>query len=141
MTPRITTIAGKGPKGPGNHQNGQETSPTRQKIIETAGKRPKQPGNHQKTQKTTRNTKPRPTTLLSFSGSENQPTRSVLHKPLVRGRGDRRRSPQPTGTGNRGERACAPRTSRHPPNKVPTPRSPAETQWGQVPRGGRYLEG
>ena len=49
--PKRTKMARKGPKGPGNHRNGQTVATKRQQITETAGKRPNQPGNHQETEK------------------------------------------------------------------------------------------
>ena len=83
--PKITKIARKGPKGPNNHRNGQTVAPKRQEITETVGKRPKQLEKHRNGQETTKRTRrPHLTALLSFSSSENQLTRSVLQKCLVR---------------------------------------------------------
>ena len=46
MTQNSPKMARKGPKGPGNHRNGQTIAPKRQKITEIAGHPPKQLGNH-----------------------------------------------------------------------------------------------
>ena len=48
-----TKIARKGPKGPGNHRNGQTIAPKRQKTTEKAGKLLKQPQSYRNSQETT----------------------------------------------------------------------------------------